>query len=284
MADPVVQTLPVEDVSRMIRVLGEVAAMSHPLEARRTALMERVLELVDGDSWLWAHARFDPAEQDPVWFTLLEGGWRDDAERALAMESINHPSVLREVFARVDKSKHVSFARQQVSPPKVWDADDYRRKFSDQTGVEDTVLSLYPVSERVTSAVGVNRRRGKPHFSPREIAILHIMLGQIDWLHRVPAEVPANDDGLLSVPRRQREVLMHLLCGASVKEIAARMTISPHTVSDYTKALYRRFEVNGRVELLRKFMSGVAAQPGGPAALANPASASGVASPPPVDE
>lgn len=249
--------LPVDEVARMIRAIGDVAGMTQPLEARRVALMERVLELVDGDSWLWGHARTDPARVDPVWFNVLEGGWRDENERALAMQSINHPSILREVFARVEKSTHVSFTRQQISPPQVWDADGFRRKFSADTGVQDTVLSLYPVAPQVISAVGVNRRSGKPNFSTREVTVLHLMLGQIDWLHRAPAQVPANDDTLLGLPRRQREVLIHLLSGASGKEIAARMEISTHTVADYTKALYRRFRVSGRVELLRKFMSGV---------------------------
>jgi DNA-binding CsgD family transcriptional regulator len=230
--------------------------MTAPLEARRRALVGSLLELIDADTWLWAHARYDPDQQDPVWFTLLDGGWRDDAERALAMESINHPSMVRELFARVDKSRHTTITRRQFSPPESWDQDAYRRRFSSTTSIHDTVLSFYPVGDRVLSAIGLNRRGSKPPFGARELTIAHLVLGQIPWLHRAPANVEGNTDDLLNLPRRQREVLVHLLCGSPAKEIADRLGISVHTISDYTKLLYRRFRVRSRPELLRKFMSG----------------------------
>lgn len=252
------QALPLEDVQAMVRTVGEVAGMNHPLETRRTALVNSLLRLVDADTWLWAHARYDPADQDPVWFTLLDGGWHDDAERTLAMESINHPAMVRELFARVDKSRHTTITRRQFSPPGAWEKDEYRRRFSSTTTIHDTILSFYPVADRVISAIGLNRRDGKPPFAARELTIAHLMLGQIPWLHQAPADVEANTDDLLDLPRRQREVLMHLLSGSSAKEIAERLSLSVHTVSDYTKSLYRRFNVRSRPELLRKFMSGAA--------------------------
>jgi DNA-binding CsgD family transcriptional regulator len=55
------------------------------------------------------------------------------------------------------------------------------------------------------------------------------------------------------LPKRQREVLELLLQGASLKEIAADLNISRHTVNDYSKALYRHFEVSGRAELAAIF-------------------------------
>lgn len=58
-----------------------------------------------------------------------------------------------------------------------------------------------------------------------------------------------------SLPKRQREVLALLMRGLSLKEVAKRLGISPHTVNDYTKALYRRFQVSGRSELLALFIA-----------------------------
>lgn len=52
------------------------------------------------------------------------------------------------------------------------------------------------------------------------------------------------------LPRRQREVLAGLLAGSSVKEIASQLGISPYTVNDYIKALYRRYQVSSRGELM----------------------------------
>ena len=69
-------------------------------------------------------------------------------------------------------------------------------------------------------------------------------------------EIPANDIEVLpknGLSRRQREVLEFLLQGASLKEIAVGLKISRHTVNDYSKALYRHFEVSGRAELAAIF-------------------------------
>lgn len=60
---------------------------------------------------------------------------------------------------------------------------------------------------------------------------------------------------LEALPKRQREVLALLSQGESIKEIARELGISYHTVNDYTKALYRRFGVSGRGELLAHFIS-----------------------------
>ena len=48
---------------------------------------------------------------------------------------------------------------------------------------------------------------------------------------------------------RLREIFDLLLAGASVKEIASGLQISPYTVNDHMKELYKRLGVNSRVEL-----------------------------------
>lgn len=47
---------------------------------------------------------------------------------------------------------------------------------------------------------------------------------------------------------REREVLFLLASGMSRKECAASCGISPHTVSDYTKSIYRKLDVRNIVE------------------------------------
>ncbi|MCA9291990.1 MAG: PAS domain-containing protein [Phycisphaerales bacterium] len=51
---------------------------------------------------------------------------------------------------------------------------------------------------------------------------------------------------------RQREVLDHLLAGLAEKEIAARMCLSPHTVHNHVRALYRALNVSSRFELFAR--------------------------------
>jgi DNA-binding CsgD family transcriptional regulator len=53
---------------------------------------------------------------------------------------------------------------------------------------------------------------------------------------------------------RHSETLERLLAGDSEKQIAAHMKLSRNTVHVYVKALYRRFNVSSRGELLARFV------------------------------
>ncbi|WP_168219080.1 response regulator transcription factor [Limnoglobus roseus] len=50
---------------------------------------------------------------------------------------------------------------------------------------------------------------------------------------------------------RLRDVLMALRSGDSEKQIALRLGLSRHTVHEYVGALYRRFGVSSRPELMK---------------------------------
>ena len=91
----------------------------------------------------------------------------------------------------------------------------------------------------------------------RETALVHLVIGQIDWLHRAGLmETPANRPAAVGLTPRQTEVLIHLLAGDSIKRIAEKMEIGAYTVKDHTKALHRHFNVTSRAELLAKFIAG----------------------------
>ena len=56
---------------------------------------------------------------------------------------------------------------------------------------------------------------------------------------------------------REREVLECLLTGASEKEVASSLEISPQTVHAHVKSLYRGFGVASRAQLMAKFLADV---------------------------
>lgn len=53
---------------------------------------------------------------------------------------------------------------------------------------------------------------------------------------------------------RLREVMDELLQGASEKQVALRLQISPHTAHGYVKELYRFYGVCSRGELMARFI------------------------------
>lgn len=71
--------------------------------------------------------------------------------------------------------------------------------------------------------------------------------------------VPHAVDGLLRNPdaqkltRREFEVLVRVLMGDDVPAIGSVLFISPHTVRNHLKAIYRKLDVRSRVELVVRF-------------------------------
>ncbi len=53
-------------------------------------------------------------------------------------------------------------------------------------------------------------------------------------------------------PEREREVLTHMAGGATNKEIAELLFLSPHTVKEHTSALYRKLGVRNRAEAVQR--------------------------------
>ena len=99
----------------------------------------------------------------------------------------------------------------------------------------------------------LTRASGMPAFNCSDSAMVQTIVSSVFESVTITADqrMPyANSDTL---PKRQSEVLELLLRGASIKEIASELGISPHTVKDYSRALYRHFDVCGRAELAAFF-------------------------------
>jgi DNA-binding CsgD family transcriptional regulator len=62
--------------------------------------------------------------------------------------------------------------------------------------------------------------------------------------------------------RRHKETLDCLLTGATEKEIAVQLGLSVHTVHQYVKAIYRRFRVTSRAQLMASRLRPVSALTG----------------------
>ena len=91
-----------------------------------------------------------------------------------------------------------------------------------------------------------HRPWGDKPFTEREVGIVHLM-------HRTQRlyDVKFSPDcDAKTIPPRQLEVLRALQAGKSEKEAAAKLGLSRHTIHVHVKAIYKRFAVNSRAELL----------------------------------
>ena len=76
-------------------------------------------------------------------------------------------------------------------------------------------------------------------------AVRMVGLGQTVFKpHEAPAGPPLSD--------REREVLDLIASGATNREIAGRLYLSPHTVKEHTSSLYRKLAARNRAEAVQK--------------------------------
>lgn len=57
---------------------------------------------------------------------------------------------------------------------------------------------------------------------------------------------------LKSLSPREQDVIDHVIKGATRKEVARALNLSPNTVAEYTKSAYRKLQVRNKVEAIRK--------------------------------
>jgi len=63
---------------------------------------------------------------------------------------------------------------------------------------------------------------------------------------------PGPEEPAAPLSRREREVLTLMASGATNREIAAQLHLSPHTVKEHASALYRKLDVRNRAEAVRR--------------------------------
>ena len=63
---------------------------------------------------------------------------------------------------------------------------------------------------------------------------------------------PIDDPDQVPLSRREREVVGLIASGATNREIAERLYLSPHTVKEYTSSVYRKLGVRNRAEAVKR--------------------------------
>ena len=253
------QSLALVDVEAIVRLLALAGDPTNerPLAESKRLLLQGVADLIQADVWLWSTvARDNKIEGNVAALNLIDGGWRDNAERlAFIRYATEQETALpghEQITQLARLGRHFTLRREEIYDPEVWHAIE---PAFHATGLRDFISSVYPLDDNHFSGIGYYRRSPNPPFTDREKTIVHVVFQQVDWLHRSGAGAPVGTT-VLRLTGRERQVLLHLLTGDTRKEIAEKLELSEHTVGDYTKSIYRRLQVNSRGELLSQFISG----------------------------
>ncbi len=251
--------LELTDVERLIRLVATAGdpTVDLPIPERKRILVSGVAQMVDADLWMWNTCVANPEKAGDVMATcILDDGWLEDGEKSRVLQLLLDPRIGPALQAKVADAiagrEPVTYTRGEFLIQEIagWAIPEW-----DRIGLCDSLLAVYPLGGIAYSAIGLHRRAPSPAFSERDRMIVHTVFQQVDWLHRFGSDVPASSR-VLELSPRQREVLLYLLGADTQRQIALKMGLSEHTVGDYVKQIYRRFEVNSRPELLTHFRSG----------------------------
>ena len=245
-----------QDAIKMVWELGLVAG-HFGIECQQSAVAETLARKLGANAWYWFSGRLNSeVPQDVDWLR----------KRYSPLVKI----------ATLDSELH---SRQSVVlAPLV------QQVTSTQTAAWEVVISSELESPRqVMSCFGVRpsgevecltfiRMNSDQAYTQHDQTITKLILGavfgQTEGISQTqPAGTEkkepeaANQADANDLPKRQREVLELLLSGTSIREIAADLKISPFTVKDYSRALYRHFDVAGRAELAALFRNSESSRP-----------------------
>ena len=255
-------TLDEASVRRLVRLLADALAPNDGRPEKVERLMTGLCEWLEADAWLWARSRLAPQTAIPENYDFLYRGishaqfavW---TERALAVNGVPPENV--PLLELVGGGQPCTRTREQLIAPGAWVANaenvDYVRRF----GFDATVYSVKPMQMhdggQIVSYIQLLRTTGKPAFTTQQALLVQAILSECGQLHADGLNLSIAKD-VAGLTPRQRAVLTLLIDGRSVKEAAAELGLSPHTVNDHCKAIYLHLGVNSRAALLRRFMVG----------------------------
>ncbi len=246
-----------EDVRSLIRILSDVSNSQDDLNSARVYLVKELAKLVDADFWSWGLLGEIDTEKSPASTIFLHGGF-SETQLAQYLTIQEHPDLawMTAPFISAVEQTNEQITRlheQMASPEKVKEADIFPQLLDADIG--PAMLSGRQTQQGQLSIISLFRSFEKPHFSPREAKITHILLSEVPWLHDT-AWPHHPRSGISHLTGRQRTVLGLLLQGRQRKQIAEALALSVHTVNGYVKLIYETFDVHSHAEIIRRFHHG----------------------------
>ena len=257
-----------DEVRAVVRLLAEALAPNDGRAAKCRRVMDGLCDMAGADGWVWVRSRIDDLRQ-PINLDFLYGGVVDAmrigklAERMLNV--LGPGSEFPPLGDRIGLGQQFSATRRQLIDDTAW-RDDKTMLAVRASGLDEVMYSWYPMpdSDRgvVWSGAWLYRAIGRPAFDPRACRVAHLVMRECGVLHADGLDL-GEENNLKTLTHKQRLVLSQLIDGQSVSQTTENLGLSPHTVNDHIKAIYRHFDVQSRAELMRRFMTVTPDEAGG---------------------
>jgi DNA-binding CsgD family transcriptional regulator len=222
-----------EDARAIVRLLGEVIAISQEIEPCRQYLMEGLCKILDADGWLWGYAKEQPFHK------VLPSSGETPEERFSQLHATYFQSL-----ENVDQSKPVFVSDMS--------------HLAANPDMEPVILSGGQLARGGMVCVTLYRNPGSPCFGTREINLARIVLTETGWLYE-EAFPEVHKTGKL---QEHHHTVVQLLCkGRDRKTIAALLGVNLQVVHRYVREVYQHFSVHSQSELVKRVQSDAAANP-----------------------
>ncbi|APW63912.1 helix-turn-helix transcriptional regulator [Paludisphaera borealis] len=160
-----------------------------------------------------------------------------------------------EGFRYFDPAEGFCLRRTDLRADRPWyTSAEYQRTMT-SFGADHILWCFRPIPHASDNNFGlvIFRGRRRRDFDARELRLVRETAAVLAPLVGGPL-ARFTDPSPRDLPPRARQVLACLLEGDGDKQAAARLRLSPHTVNQYVKLIFRHFGVSSRTELLARWI------------------------------
>jgi DNA-binding CsgD family transcriptional regulator len=229
-------------------LVGEVRELGTCTEAGRRHMLEGLLDLVGCALGGAVHDRgYGVGLKGGIAEATLSGFGRDIIDLFQAHHT--HGSDFNPFHGAVMRNSHkvagevFTSSNSEIVARDDWDRSEWINEYARPARVDHFLCSMRIVGATSGVGCGFMRAAHDRPFSDEDREVLHLVHLGVGTFYDVTS--PRN-----KLTPRMRETLDEMLTGATDKEIAARLRLSPHTVRQYVKTILRVYGVSSRAQLI----------------------------------
>jgi DNA-binding CsgD family transcriptional regulator len=241
--------LRVDEVRRAYRLLGECRDLGSDPALWQPRMMQGLSQLFGAALACGGEGRLRAADGSIDPLTYFDSGF-DAANRHNYLAYMRADGPMGDPFIQALRRRPgAPLTRRQVVSDAVYFRAEVVDRYLRPVNVHHRLATLFTNSDRSLFLLHVYRQRGERDFSSRDRALLGLFHHELAPLVG-RALVGAAEATPMTLSPRLRQTLACLVEGDSEKQVAARLGMSHATAHQYVTALYRRFGVNSRGQLL----------------------------------
>jgi DNA-binding CsgD family transcriptional regulator len=242
----------IEELRRMLRLTAELRDFEPGSLAQKEHALRGLCALIGAQLGLWLGLE-EQADGALKLCETVDVGWGSDQERKMFVAYLDAQPVSVDpshapLARAMRKEVHVTMRRADVIDAPTWYRSAHVQEYRRSGGVDDFIYAGRWLRAKRMRGLSLHRPWGDRPFRPHDVAMVDAFTRESLWLNEPRKDLA---EGLSP---RLAQVLGGLKRGLSEKLLADELGLSPHTVHQYVKMLYRRLAVTSRGELLAKVL------------------------------